>query len=92
MRYFIGIEIFGTLMQFAYIIIGQLVKKSSSKYQPFIALALPFWRELDVKVTQKLVKMASSGDYGGSMIFLNYQCYVSYAITLCTILGRTKKF
>ena len=78
---------FQNLVGLAYQRVIQSITDSSDQYQPIVALALPIVRELNIWISEKLLKKAANGDEGGAMIFMKFMTNAFYAVILCTVLG-----
>ena len=75
------------LTGFGYNIIVGMLSKSSSQYQPMVALALPALREFNEWILSKMIRKAANGDKPGSLILLKFLVNAHYASILCIVLG-----
>ena len=70
-------------------VISSIVKKSSTQYQPIVALLFPALREATEWISLKLIKDSANGDGQEAKIIVQHQISVRYSILLCTIIGNS---
>ena len=81
------LSLFATACQWFNLIISAVIKKSNDHYQPFVALALPTMRELNIWVSNKIAKQCSNGDVRKTTIVVTYAIYARYTISVCSLIG-----
>ena len=75
------------ILAFMYQQIIKLIRNSSEKHQPFVALLFPVMRELGIALGSRFAVNCPNGDERGTKIFLKYCIASSHTITLCNVIG-----
>ena len=91
-KYFVAAQVYHTFAIAMYSVVGFILLKVETFYQPFVACILPLLLKINVKIYNQIIKPASNGDSFQTTFVATFLVTLSYTLDITVKLGSITTF